>query len=100
MTQRNPGTWRGQQIYAVYATDNDRNRLLDFAIGAKEDIEAYFDDRKSYGLVLEPVNPLIIEAGYLVKRDAILKEKKQLEERLSVLNLRLKRFHDGSTVDD
>ncbi len=97
MTQRSYARWSGKQIYAVYAQHEDRNHLLDFAIGDKKDIEAYFDDRAAYGLVLEPVNPLIIEEGYAEKRDAILEEKKKLEERLKILDLRLKRYHDGST---
>lgn len=76
----------------MYAIHENRNQLLDFAVGEEEDIKAYFDDRKAYGLELKPVDPLIIPTGYCAERNELLLEKVKIERRLAALNRKLERL--------
>lgn len=73
-------------IYAVYSVHEDRNILLDFACGNKEDIEAYFDERKAYGLEFVLVDPIVIEPGFSSKKSHLLRKKKELENQLKALS--------------
>ena len=57
-----------------------KNRLLGYATGTIEDIEAYFNDRMGYGLVITPLTPVDIPVGFAVKQKALLIRKEQLEE--------------------
>ena len=77
-------------IYAVYANVPDRRYLLGFAIGQVDDICAYYDDKKAYGLDLEKVDPLVIPAGFAVKRKGLLAQRDQLQAQLDKLNKELK----------
>lgn len=90
--RRITNNWQGKTIYAVYAIHENRNQLLDFAVGEEEDIKAYFDDRKAYGLELKPVDPLIIPTGYCAERNELLLEKVKIERRLAALNRKLERL--------
>ena len=96
-TNRRTGNWQGKQIYAVYSVHEDRNRLLDFAVGEEEDIRAYFDDQKAYALELKPVDPIVIEPGFCVKRNELLLEKVQIERRLAALNRKLDGMSNAPT---
>lgn len=89
MTARRTGNWQGKTIYAVYAVHEDRNQLLDFAVGEEVDILSYFDDRKAYGLELKPVDPIVIPPGYAAQRNELLLEKVKIERRLAALNRKL-----------
>lgn len=77
-------------LYAVYAEDTDRRHLLGFATGERIDIEAFFDDRKIYGLVLDVVQPVHVHEGFAAQRALLLAEKAELEARLESLNRKLK----------
>jgi len=74
-----------QEIYQVEAEGLDRNQLLGFATGAKSDIEAYFDDRKDYGLVLSLVVPKHIPAGYATQKQDLLEQKEDLQRQMLAL---------------
>jgi len=63
--------------------------LLGYAIGHTEDIHAYYDDLKAYGLKLEPVDPVIIPTGYAAKRAVLVKRRDELEAELKELNRKL-----------
>lgn len=65
------------KIYAVYATSSDSEYLLGYATGDMQDIKAYFDDQKAYGLRVECVTDKVlnIPAGYWEKKAYYLKKK-------------------------
>ena len=65
------------KIYAVYATELHATRLLGYATGDMRDIQAYFDDKKAYGLEIECVTDKVtnIPAGYWEKKAYYLKKK-------------------------
>ncbi len=73
-------------IYAVYATDTDRDCLLGYAIGDKEDINAYYQDRQGYGLRLETVNPIRITPGYAETINDLKTKKARLEAEIDAIN--------------
>ncbi len=57
------------EVYAVYAKNIDRNIFLGYCTSeSKEDIEAYYDDKKCYGLMIEQVRPVKIPAGFATKK--------------------------------
>jgi hypothetical protein len=66
--------------------------LLDFACGNEEDIKAYFEDRKCYGLELVLVDPLIIKPGFGSEKAGLLLEKERVERQLKGLELSPKRL--------
>lgn len=78
------------RIYAVYATHVDNIYLLGYAIGEMEDINAYYDDQKAYGLKIKAVKPVAIPKGFAVKRKALLQQKAALQAQLDKLNKELK----------
>jgi len=78
-------------IVAVYAKHLDNRRLLGYAKGETKDIEAYFDDDKGYGLELESVEVVNIEAGYAESRTRLLDKRKRIQAELDELNRRLTR---------
>lgn len=80
-----------ETIYAVYAKHTDQNYLLGHAIGEVEDIEAYFDDRKAYGLVLEQVDPVSLRSGYAEKRAELLRQRDELERAMNQIDAELRR---------
>lgn len=79
-----------EPIIAVYAQNVDRNYLLGYAIGAVEDIKAYYDDKKAYGLVLEPVNFKRIPKGYAADRKALVQKRDNLQKQLDELDKEIK----------
>lgn len=76
---------------AVYGTDPDRHYLLGYAYGDSRDIQAYFDDRKGYGLEFETVNPVYVQEGYADEKTQILVEMEDLQRRLDELKSQLER---------
>ena len=72
-------------LYAVYGTDVDRNYLLGFADGKQEDVEAYYNARKGYGLVLDPIEFTVIPVGYKAKKETLDKEIKKYEAMIKQL---------------
>lgn len=70
-------------IVAVYAQHLDRNSLLGYAMGNRDDIAAYFDDRKDYGLEMEEVTPILIPSGYAGTKKSLMKRKEALEAEMS-----------------
>jgi hypothetical protein len=79
-----------EQLYAVYSNHTNGRSLLGIATGAEIDIEAFFDDRKAYGLSIEPIQVQHIPAGYAIKRDELLQKRARLEEELADLNKQIK----------
>jgi hypothetical protein len=83
---------RGQEtIVAVSGTQSDGPPyLLGYAIGAENDIRAFFDDNKGYGLKLSEVKATHIPAGYANTRAKLLQEKAEIEAQLEAINKQLK----------
>jgi hypothetical protein len=73
-------------IYQVEAKGANRNTLLGYATGEKADIEAYFDARKAYGLILSLVVPKHIPAGYAAKRLSLQAQKEELQRQMLELD--------------
>ncbi|MHC4302202.1 MAG: hypothetical protein ACYS7Y_33500 [Planctomycetota bacterium] len=76
-------------IYAVWGNHTDRRFFLGIATGTIADITAYFDDRKAYGLDVEPVSVNRIPDGYAEQRAPLLKRKVAVEAELRKLNAQL-----------
>jgi len=79
-------TDKSPPLYAVYANQLDREQFLGVATGVVKDIEAYYDQKKSYGLRVEPLKIVEIPEGYAGKYEKLIKERVVLEERLKQLN--------------
>ena len=75
-----------EQIKAVFARHTDRNQLLGYAIGPDADIEAYFSDRKAYGLDIEVIKPVRIADGYGTYRAVLEEERNSLQNQIDELN--------------
>jgi hypothetical protein len=73
-------------IYAVYATDTDRDRLLGYATGNTVDIEAYFDSRKGYGLEINPITICHVPPGYSSQHRELIAKRADLERQINELN--------------
>ena len=76
-------------IYAVYADHAYSRTLLGYATGNVEDIEAFFDSRKAYALVLVEVVSRHIPPGYAAKHNNLMARKQDLESELEQLNKEL-----------
>jgi len=62
-------------VYQVFAKHDDRDRELGFARAETlADLEAFFDDRKGYGLVVKPIKSVTVPCG-LADRKRSLKDK-------------------------
>lgn len=77
-------------IYAVYAEQLEENRLLGYACGDKQDIEAYFFDSRGYGLTFKPVNPVHVPINFAETRAALVKAKKKLEDEVRAIDTKLR----------
>jgi hypothetical protein len=77
-------------VMVVWANNNDRRLFLGHATGAAHDIESYYEERKGYGLELEPVEITHVESGYKAHKDNIIAKRDRLQAELDQLNLRLK----------
>lgn len=78
------------EVTAVYASYVDRRYLLGYAVGRRRDIEAYFDDRKVYGLEFVNVIAIHIPPGYAEKKEGLMGQKAQLEKELRELEDKIK----------
>lgn len=75
-----------EQVYAVYAKHVDRNILLGFCISdTYDDIEAYYEEKKAYGLEIEPVHPVRIPAKFAIRKKELVKRRLELEKQLKEL---------------
>jgi hypothetical protein len=77
------------QIYEIRTeADEEGNRLqtIGYATGNPKDIEDFFNDKKWYQLRIEPIQVVNITPELVKKKDAIKKEKANLEKRLGEIN--------------
>jgi hypothetical protein len=81
-----------QQIYAVYATDVERNYLLDYAIGHPDDIREVYDDRKGYGLELKEVKPVVITSEIAQEIRSLRNQKVVAQSKITEIESKLKKL--------
>lgn len=81
-----------EQIYAVYANHEDRRLFLGLAVGNVQDIQAFYDERKAYGLDLERANIQYIPQGFASRKAALMGKKRELQQQLIELEAELKKF--------
>lgn len=68
-------------IYIVWAkSSSNQDTFVGHATGDPEDIKAFFDDRKEYGLYLQAVKIVDVGAGYAYKRHRITEQAANLRE--------------------
>jgi len=72
-------------IYRVEAKGLDYNSFLGYATGAKADIEAYYQSRQGYGLLLIPVVTKAVPAGYSARKAALMAQKEELQRQMDEL---------------
>ncbi len=86
------------KIIAVWSKHEDRNHLLGYAVGNHllghavgnhEDIAAYFEDEKGYGLEMNVVIAKKIPEGYAMKKRALQDLKESLESELEAINKKI-----------
>jgi hypothetical protein len=78
-------------IYAVYATHVDRNYLLGYCISdERQDINAYYDEEKGYGLEVERVAPIVIPSGYAVQKKELVRQREVLKKQLEEIDRKIK----------
>jgi len=77
-------------IYAVYAIHTDRNYLLGYATGKVEDIRAYFDDQKVYGLEIKVVKWVHVPANYAEDKSALVAKRNALQKQVDELDRQIK----------
>jgi hypothetical protein len=77
-------------LFLVWANDSDRRRFLGLCTGHSNDIEAYYEDKKGYGLDIESVVPTVITAGYGKRKKELIVQKQELERQLKELDNRIK----------
>lgn len=78
-----------QKIYKV-TTEGDcegrSTKTLGYATGIEIDILNYFDDKKEHSISLYEIFVLHITHDSVKERNALIKEKKELEERIKYIN--------------
>lgn len=67
-------------MYEVYAKYDDRNNFLGIAEGESEDITAFFDRKKCYGIILKEIKIIKVPKGTAKKVEEIKKRQRELEE--------------------
>jgi hypothetical protein len=77
-------------IYAVYATDTDRDHLLGYCTGNKRDIEIVFEDKKGYGLRFEAIKVVDISPTLSADILAVKLQKSQAEADIRNANEKLR----------
>lgn len=82
-------TKQQQQIYAVTAKHAQGPVFIGLAQGELEDIKAYFDNQKGYGLEISPANPINVECGFAKKREQLLIRENQLRAELEQIQREL-----------
>lgn len=78
------------KLYIVRGTGSNSDYFIGLATGTVEDITAYYDDKKGYGLRIDQANITNVPDGYAVKRDALIAEKRQLEKRIQTIEAMIK----------
>ncbi len=72
-----------EKIFVV-STEGDGEGMaalvLGYAVGSKEDIEKYYEDRKAYRIYLEERSLMYITPESVNERKELLRRKKQIEE--------------------
>lgn len=77
-------------IHAVFAKYEDRNRLLGYVIAeSEEDVQAYYEDKKAYGLEIETIEPVRIPAGFAAEKSELIRQRDALKKQLQELESRL-----------
>lgn len=80
------------QIYAVHAKHLDRNVLLGYCFAeSEEDIRAFYDEDKAYGIVITAVLPVRIPTGYAEQRAALIEQRNNLQKQINELNMQISR---------
>lgn len=79
-----------EQIYAVTAKYTAGPYFLGLATGSQEDICAYFESQKGYGLDVSPVKCINVESGFAEKRRQLLTKQAQLKLELEQIEQELK----------
>lgn len=80
-------TFTDPNLYIVYAENTDSRTFLGLATGNSEDIKAYYDSRKSYGLILEPAKIVEVYKGYADQRKQLLEERGALQARINAIDI-------------
>lgn len=76
-----------EQIYAIFAKHLDRNVLLGYCYSESwEDIEAYYEEKKAYGLEVEHVRPVRIPKGYAEQKSTLVKQREALQKQIDELD--------------
>lgn len=76
-------------IYAVTAKHTQGPVFIGLAQGELEDIKAYFDSEKGYGLEVLPAKVINVESGFAEKRKQLLIRQEQLEIELEQIRREL-----------
>lgn len=78
-----------EQIYAVTAKYTAGPCFLALATGSQEDICAYFESQKGYGLDVSPVKCINVESGFAEKRRQLLIKQQELEVEIGIIKQEL-----------
>lgn len=82
-----------KQIYAVYATDVDRDYLLAYVTCDNLDhVYTFFDKKKGYGLKITEVKPIHISSEIGDEIKLLEKQKQDAINRLEAINKALKKY--------
>lgn len=79
-----------QQIYAVTAQYSQGPVFIGLAQGELEDIKAYFDNQKGYGLEVLPAKIINVDGGFAKKREQLLIKANQLRAELEQIQRELR----------
>lgn len=79
-----------ETIYAVFARTDIHPDLLGHVTGEAKDIEAFYHERRQYGLIIEPITVNHIPKGFAESKAAVYKRKKELQKQLIEVEAQLK----------
>lgn len=72
-------------IYRVSTNNGVHCVQLGYATGDVPDIEAYFQDKEIYGLVIAPLEIMVVPKGYAKERARLDREIQVLKDKLAKL---------------
>ena len=81
-----------KNIYKVTTEGDCEGRttsILGYCTGELSDIQAFYDDRKTYSLSIQKIEVLEIKRYSAAERVALVNRKKELEEELERINSKL-----------
>ena len=81
-----------ETIYAVFATNTHDRSFLGLAVGEMKDIQAFYHERRAYGLEIERTDIQYIPPGFATRKAALLGKKRELQQKLIELEAELKKF--------